>query len=137
LVPVVRIIHEKRLNRAGAHHDVVQFQITVAEALAVEFFNLFENVFHQPPKANEHRRIGLLRNAQAPVRWFDIGEWGEFAQRLAGYERGSERVAVEPDWFGCSQDLSGSAAILEFDPWIALKAPRMVGLEEVDGIPFG
>jgi len=25
-------IHEKRLNRAGAHHDVVQFQITVPEA---------------------------------------------------------------------------------------------------------
>ena len=32
-------VHEKRLNRAGAHHDVVQFQITVGEALGVEFFN--------------------------------------------------------------------------------------------------
>jgi len=48
----------------------------LAETLGVEFFNP-----GKLPKADRRHRVGLLHDAEASLKWFDMVN-GEFAQRL-------------------------------------------------------
>ena len=65
-------IDEECLNRPRADDDVVQFHIAVAEALRMEFLDLFEDLFRKPPKTDECGRFGFLSDADATVRRLDV-----------------------------------------------------------------
>jgi hypothetical protein len=129
-------IDEADFDGGEGDDDVVEEEVTVGEAVFVEFLSFGVEVFEEFPEGNELDDVGLLGDGDIAIEGFGA-EGGEPGEGAAGDETGAEGGAGGADGGGNADNFGGESVFFEFFIGVLVEAGGVIAFAEVDGEFFG
>jgi hypothetical protein len=129
-------IDEADFDGGEGDDDVVEEEVTVGEAVFVEFLSFGVEVFEEFPEGDELDDVGLLGDGDIAIEGFGA-EGGEPGEGATGDETGAEGGAGGADRFGDADDFGGEGMFFEFFIGVLVEAGGVIAFPEVDGELLG